>query len=158
MKAVQHASNSGTTAGPGDATTSDQTEHHGKVAKPSATEVANKLFNVLLVSDPISVVDLCKLMPEVPRDSVQSVLEVLQVLGLVAQFNSAKETSASRSSSASTAMYVYSLTDFAKFSSAFPITKLDSELKARLEGTKNVNFRNKQLQVCVFIVTHSAQN
>ena len=141
MKAVQHTSLTG------DALNSDPAEHHGKVSKPSATEVANKLFNILLISDPMSVVDICKLMPEIPRESVQSVLEVLQVLGLVMQCTSAKETTSSRSSSANSVIYLYSMTEFAKFSSAFPITNLEAELKSRVDGTKTVVARNEQLQV-----------
>ena len=95
----------------------------------------------------MSVVDICKLMPEIPRESVQSVLEVLQVLGLVMQCTSAKETTSSRSSSANSVIYLYSMTEFAKFSSAFPITNLEAELKSRVDGTKTVVARNEQLQV-----------
>jgi hypothetical protein len=139
-------SSSGTGA-VGDAQPTEAATEQQKIPKPSATEVANKLFNLLLVSEPLSIPDICKQMVEIPRESVQSVLEILQVLGLVMQSMSMKESTSSRSSSSSNAVYLFSMTDYAKFSSAFPIANLEAEVKLKLAGTKEVNARNEELQV-----------
>lgn len=121
-------------------------EQQSKAPKPSATEVTNKLFAVLMVSDPTSVADLCKQLPELPRESIQSVLEVLQVLGLVIQMMSSKETG-SKSSSASNIVYLYALAEFAKFNAAFPITQLQAETRTKQEATQEVRSRVDLLQV-----------
>lgn len=130
-----------------DGATADGSEQHSKVTRPSATEVANHLFRILLVSEPLSVADLCKQLPEIPRDSVQNVLEVLQALGIIAQSASIKESTSSRSSSTTNLISMYSLTDYAKFSAPFPITNLETELTNMQEKARTVSARNEQLQV-----------
>jgi hypothetical protein len=129
----------------------DPSEQHSKIPKPSATEVANKLLKVLLVSEPMQVADICKQMPDVPKDSVQSVLEVLQVLGLVTQSSIVKESGSSRSSSAANFISMFSLTEFVKFSTAFPITNIEADLSEKQQITKMVTVRNEQLQVDIIV-------
>lgn len=129
--------------------TPDPSEQQNKVPKPSATEVANKLLKVLLVSEPLSILDLCKIMPEVPRESVQSVLEVLQVLGLISQSASTKEPTSSRSSSSTNTISLFSMTDYAKFSSPIILADIETEVRKKQESTQNVSSRNEQLQVRV---------
>jgi hypothetical protein len=145
--AASTALSSSGTGAVGDTQPSEATAEQQKIPKPSATEVANKLFNLLLVSEPLSIPDICKQMVEIPRESVQSVLEILQVLGLVMQSMSMKESTSSRSSSSSNAVYLFSMTDYAKFSSAFPIVNLEAEVKQKVAETKEVNARNDELHV-----------
>ena len=135
----------------GDTVVSEITEHH-KIPKPPASEVANKIFSILFISDPITVVEICKQLPEVPRESIQSVLEVLQVLGLICQSSILKEPTSSRSS-ATNMIFLYSLTDYAKFSSAFPINNLETEVKSKQKAIVEVEARNNQLQVNLLLFT-----
>lgn len=140
-------STSAAPASTSDLASADNAETQGKVPKPSATEVANKLFGVLLVSEPLNLLDICKRLPDLPRESVQSVLEVLQVLGLVIQSTCIKDPSGSKASSATALISLYSVTDYAKCSAAFPIANLEAELKSKLDSRKEVDARNRILQV-----------
>jgi hypothetical protein len=122
-------------------------EQQSKAPKPSSSEVTNKLIALLMVSDPTSIADLCKQLPELPRESIQSVLEVLQVLGIVIQMMSSRDIIGSKSSSSSNIVYLYALAEFAKFNAAFPITQLCAESRIKEEATIEVKVRIKELQV-----------
>ena len=138
----QVPSSSGTAV---DSSTNEAGEQQSKLPRPSASEVTNKLLAVLMVSDPISVAELCKQLPELPRESIQSVLEVLQVLGLIVQMMSSKETG-SKSSSANI-VYLYALSEFAKFGAPFQITQLQAEMRNNQKTTVEVKSRLEELQV-----------
>lgn len=151
---------SSTTAG-GEAGIVETTEQQ-KIPKPSATEVTNKVLAVLMVSEPLTLADLCKQLPDLPRDSIQAVLEVLQVLALVVQLSTTKEAAASKSLSVNNQTFVFSLTEFAKFHTAFPITAIESEVKIMQSRNRDVRSRIEELQVrfgtlhsmCCFTFNH----
>ena len=130
-----------------DNTNNEPGEQQSKAPKPSSSEVTNKLIALLMVSDPTSIADVCKQLPELPRESIQSVLEVLQVLGIVIQMMSSKDTVGSKSGSSSNIVYLYALAEYAKFNAAFPITQLCAESRIKEEATLEVKARIKELQV-----------
>lgn len=122
-----------------------------KTPKPSAAEVTNKVLAIIMVSEPLTLADMCKQLQELPRDSIQAVLEVLQVLGLVVQLSTTKEVAGTKPNSSNNMTYVYALTEFAKFSTAFPITQAESEIKSMQAKTRDVRSRIEELQVqCVW--------
>lgn len=129
-----------------DASSAEPAEQQ-KIPKPSAAEVTNKVLAVLMVSEPQTIADLCKQMPDLPRDSIQAVLEVLQVLGLVVQLSTTKEAVTAKSNSSNSQTFVYALAEFAKFNTAFPLTQIEPEIKNMQTRTKDVRARIQELQV-----------
>lgn len=54
-----------------------------KTLKLPPAILSHKILGKLMTDDPLSVMDLAKMIPEAAKDSIQAVLEVLQVMGIV---------------------------------------------------------------------------
>ena len=152
------------------AATAEQQQQQSRLPRPNATEVTNKVLAILMVSEPISLPDLCKQINDIPRESIQSVLEVLQVLGLVIQISltgyvsstsnvninsgttsatntsGTKESSSSKSSATNNSVSLFAMAEFAKFSSPSSIAQLTTETAQKIENTREVRARIEDLQ------------
>jgi hypothetical protein len=142
------ASSTSNTVHTGASSSGEPSEPQNKLPKPPATEVTGKVLSVLMTSEPLSLIDLCKTLVDTPRESIQSVLEVLQVLGVVIQLSttvSTKDSTSSKSSSSGNLVYLFALPDCAKFPSAFPFSDIEKEVQKIQNGTSEVKERIKEL-------------
>lgn len=112
-----------------------------KQARPSALVVANRVFTKLMTSDPLSTADLTKLL-DAPRDLIQSVLDVMQVMGVVISLKLKDGYSGSSVSGAN----LYSLANFTKSPTAVQLNALVDEVAIRIENTNRNQQRIKELQ------------
>jgi hypothetical protein len=101
--------------------------------RPPFKIVTKKVCAKLMISDPVTLDDLCKRIPECPRDMVATVLEVLCALGLVEQ----------RDGRAT----VFSLLDFTKIPTAVPLDKLEDEITKKAEDSSRIHLRMEQINV-----------
>jgi hypothetical protein len=121
----------------------EETVVHVPKPRPLAQETARKVMHALMLSDPMSLADLCKYCPDCSRESVQGVLEVLQVVGVVVQLTN---KDAPKPHSASN-VGVFCLAEFSKFDFSCAMISLKEEVEVREDANRKVAKRLETLQV-----------
>ena len=112
-----------------------------KAVRPSALVVANRVFSKLMTSDPLSTADLTKIL-DAPRDLIQSVLDVMQVMGVVVSL----KLKDGYSGSSVTGANLYSLVNFTKSATPIQLNALADEVAIRLDNDSRNQQRIKELQ------------
>ena len=127
--------NNGTTnssasnAGASGATKGNEAEGAIKIPRPTYKFVVGKVLAKLMVSDPISLADLIKLLNDCPKDMIHSVLEISQVLGIVIQ-SKAKE---GLKEDYPAGTLVFSLINYVKGPNPVALDKLEEDIQNRME-------------------------
>lgn len=108
-----------------------------KERQPSSVTTQHVLRR-LMTDAPLRVVDLAKLIPDAQKDAVQSVIDILQVLGIVVPLKLIPQSKSQKSSSSGGASYLlntyYTLTDFVKVPEAVDISSIEKDIKNKREN------------------------
>lgn len=114
-----------------------------KTIRPPVAAATRTILSRVMTSDPVTIPDLATSLSDVPKDLVQSVMEVLQVMGLVAQVK-AKEGSTQPGGHA-----VFSFAELSKLLIAVDIVKMENEVGRCINMKADVDRRNERLQVWI---------
>lgn len=114
-----------------------------KQPRPPYKVVADKVVSKLMVSDPISLSDLTKKLVDCPRDMIQAVLDILQVLGVVVQHKAKDNLKAEYPSGVA----VFSLIHFVKTPYPVGLHELHDDIIKKSSQIQRVDSRLKQLEV-----------
>ena len=106
-----------------------------------------------MLNDPVTMPDLLKSLSDTPRDLIQSVLDILRVMGFVEQFKlrDAAVSSQSNAEGINSSTAVFALTGLVKVPTAIEISKIAKDTEQCLLQEKEVDARITQLEVCLFI-------
>jgi hypothetical protein len=117
-----------------------------KMIRPPVAAATRSVIAKLMTSDPLTGVDIAKSLSDTPKDLILSILDVLQVMGIVVQYKPPKESRTSASEHSSPSPY-FALAGFARALSAIDITKIESETLKCLQTKADIDLRNNELQV-----------
>lgn len=115
--------------------------------RPPYKIVTKKLFSKIIGCDPLSIDDICKRLPECPKDMISATLDVLQIIGLVIQ----REITDTMNGKYSIGTMVYSPANFSKLPWPLVIDKLDEEMTKRSEESQRVQARLDAIYVRRFV-------
>lgn len=118
-----------------------------KVPRPPYKLVVEKVLQKLMISDPVTVLDLTRRLIDCPRDMVQAVLDIMQVLGVIVQH----KTKDNFGTEYPTGAAVYSLVNFVKAPCGISFSKLQEDISLKLERMNACKGRLKKLEVRVWI-------
>lgn len=130
------------------------TNDKAKSFRPPAAAVTKRILGKLMLHDPVSMSDLLKALTDTPKDLIQSVLDILRVMGFVEQYKY-KETPASQietgsglgtSSSDNAATAIFSFTGFGKVHAPVEISQIADETQRCIESKIAAEERIKQLE------------
>lgn len=108
---------------------------------PKAHLVTQKIISRLMTEAPVSVSELMKLIPETPKELIQSILDILQVLGMVVQLRS-KEVTATGPPTV-----FYALVGFSQGDQAVDVKRLLEVRDAKIANALATRERIQRLQV-----------
>lgn len=114
-----------------------------KLPRPPYKMVADKVVSKLMVSDPLSLSDLTKKLLDCPRDMIQAVLDILQVLGVVVQHKAKDNLRAEYPSGVA----VFSLIQFVKSPTPVELHELHDEIIRKSCQIQRVDLRLSELEV-----------
>lgn len=118
-------------------------EHPTKAPRPAFKTVVQKVLSKLMISDPVSVNELTKKLVDIPRDMIQSVIEITQVFGLIIQ----RKAKDGYRPDCPAGTVVYSLNHFAKVYDPIPIDKIEEDMEQRIVDTEKCKYRLEALKV-----------
>ena len=104
--------------------------------KVTADGVTKKVVSVLMTDGPLNLADLARAIPETSKESIQSIVDVLQVLGIVVKL-------LSKDGGKSTA---FSLTSWTRGAEAVEFSKVQEDAEKRLSNLVSVQKRILILQ------------
>ena len=115
--------------------------------------MTKRVLAKLMLNDPVTMPDLLKSLSDTPRDLIQSVLDILRVMGFVEQFKlrDAAVSSQSNAEGINSSTAVFALTGLVKVPTAIEISKIAKDTEQCLLQEKEVDARITQLEVCLFI-------
>lgn len=117
-------------------------EDGDKYPKPSIS--AQRIFSRLMVTgEPLSFSEISKIAPESPKEHIQSILEVLQILGFVVQLKSRSV----KDQSFPLGGNMYALQGFAKGSQSTDIQSIEAATKSKIARTQSTRERIAALKV-----------
>lgn len=109
-----------------------------KLHRVPASIITERVLAKLMTDEPNSVLDLLKHYPDMSKDATQSVIDILQVFGILVPLK--------KISSSNTNIF-YSLPNFIKGIDSFPLSTISDEIKKRKESVENIKSRIHVLQV-----------
>jgi selenocysteine-specific translation elongation factor len=116
-----------------------------KTVRPPVALVTHKILAKLMISDPISLIDLAVYIVDATKEHIQLILDVLQILGIVMplkKMDSSKET---------LAKVYYSLSEYCRVPCPVDISNIDADIIDKVESTLAVQSRLTTLHACLFV-------
>ncbi len=111
--------------------------------RPPYKIVTKKLFSKLLACDPITVDDICKRLPECPKNMLCTTLGALQILGLGVQ----REITENFKGRYAIGTLVYCPANYLKFPHMILLDKLEEEIAKKAEECQRIRLRLDSIYV-----------
>lgn len=123
------------------------TTGNGKLNSNRHQYPAERVLNKLLIEDPMTIQSIGNTLPDISKDTLQSTLDILQVLGYVMKV----KTGSSKEKDKDNINALFTTTNFAKSSEAVDVTQMAASTAQKWRSTELVKTRIEALQVSTYI-------
>ena len=126
----------------------------------SNIEIADSIMNKLLTGEPCAIAELCLSLPNIPKEKIQMMVDLLVIFGQIIQIRLKDNQRAANSSSTksnSKSPNLYAVSNFVKSPlPVFGLNKISEVVDEKLKHIKAINARNAELMViflyCISII------
>ena len=129
-----------------------------KVARIPPAIIVQKILGRLSIDDPMSIPDLTKAFPDIPKDSIQATIDVLTIFGIVIALKSKEvaEANVSHHSHNNSANVLYTVYGFAKGTEPLELNRLEQSIAEKHDHIAKLKARIKIFEVsfisCFFVL------